>query len=159
RETQLASATVHGGTPGYMSPEQLAGDRIDGRSDLYSFGVVLFEMATGRRPFPQDTVEDLREAVAQPALRADGVNQRVPQRLADIIAMALERRLDARYQAASDIEQALLPVRDELEEQGRRELILKWLARLAVGIPLILLMLEVVGMLTTLGFNYTFGRT
>jgi serine/threonine protein kinase len=159
RGARLASVTAHGGTPSYMSPEQLAGDRIDGRSDLYSFGLVLFEMATGRRPFPQDTVEKLREAVEQPAPRADGVDPPVPQRLADIIAMALERRLEARYQAASDIEQALLLVREELEERSRRELILKWLARLAVGIPLLLLMLEVVGMLTTLGFNYTFGRT
>jgi serine/threonine protein kinase len=159
RGARLASVTAHGGTPTYMSPEQLAGDRIDGRSDLYSFGLVLFEMATGRRPFPQDTVEDLREAVAQPALRADGVDQQVPQRLADIIAMALERRLDARYQTASDIEQALLSVRDELEKQSRRELILKRLARVAVAIPLIVLTLEAVGMLTTVGFDYTFGRT
>ncbi len=155
----VPAAEAIAGTPGYMSREQLHGERIDGRSDVYSLGVVLFEMVTGRRPYPGSSVEELREAVKKPAPRADSIVPAVPQRLADVIAMALDARVEARYQSAAEMEQALTAVREMLRQRSRRELVLWWLARVAVGIPLAFAALVLIGMMTTLGFNAFFGRT
>jgi hypothetical protein len=151
--------TAVAGTPGYMSPEQLHGERIDGRSDLYSLGVVMFEMATGRRPYLEITIEELREAVKQPAPRADSVARGVPRWLADFIAKSLEPQKIARFQSAAEMKQALEAVQQHVKELGRRELIQRWLTRIAVGVPLLILALEAVGLTNAAGFNWTFGRT
>jgi predicted Ser/Thr protein kinase len=151
--------TVVAGTPGYMSPEQLRGERIDPRSDLYSLGVVLFEMATGRRPYIAQTIGELREAVKEPAPRADAVARGIPSWLADLIAKSLEQTLTARFQSAAEMKEALEAVRRHIRELNRRELILRWLARIAAGTPLILLGLVSAGLVATVGFNWTFGRT
>jgi len=152
------AVTVVGGTPGYMSPEQLRGEPIDPRSDLYSLGVVLFEMATGRRPHVEMAVEQLREAVKQPAPRADQVARGIPAWLAYLIAKSLEPQVTARFQSAGEMKEALEAVRRHIRVLNRRELILKWLARIATGAPLVLLALELTGLVTTVGFNWTFGR-
>jgi serine/threonine-protein kinase len=102
--------TPHGpqpGTPPYMSPEQLQGRAVDERSDIYSLGVVLFEMATGRRPHPETDAADLVIAIATGAPRADGVDPRVPTPLADIIATALAVDVESRYRSATEIGAAL----------------------------------------------------
>jgi hypothetical protein len=158
RPTAQTLAAV-GGTPGYMSPEQLRGERIDGRSDLYSLGVVLFEMATGRRPYVETALDELRRAVTHPAPRADSVARGVPRWLADLIAKSLESSVAARFQSASEMKEALEAVRQHIKELNRRELILRWLARIAVGTPLVLLVLALAGLVATVGFNWTFGRT
>jgi hypothetical protein len=150
--------TVVGGTPGYMSPEQLHGERVDGRSDLYSLGVVLFEMTTGRRPYLERTIEELREAVRHPAPRADFVAKGIPAWLADFIAKSLEPQRTARFQSAGEMKEALEAVRQHVKDLNRRELILKWLARIAVGTPLVLFVLVSAGLVATVGFNWTFGR-
>jgi predicted Ser/Thr protein kinase len=150
--------TAVAGTPGYMSPEQLRGERIDGRSDLYSLGVVMFEMATGRRPYLETAVDELREAVNRPAPRADAVARGVPRWLADFIAKSLEPQKIARFQSASEMKQALEAVREHVRVLDRRELILRWLARIAIGVPLVILGLGLVGWMHTAGFNFTFGR-
>jgi Protein kinase domain len=147
-----------GGTPGYMSPEQLRGERIDGRSDLYSLGVVLFEMATGRRPYVEAGLHELRKAVTHPAPRADSVARGVPRWLADLIAKSLEPSVAARFQSAVEMKEALEAVRQHIKELNRRELIFRWLARIAAGAPLVLLVLELAGFVATVGFNWTFGR-
>lgn len=152
------TVAVGGGTPAYMSPEQLRGERIDGQSDLYSLGVVLFEMATGRRLHSGETVGERLETANRPAPRADSIAAAVPQRLADVIAKALEPRIHARFQSAAEMEQALTPVRDLLVARTRRELTLRWLTRVAVGVPLMLLGLELVGFMTSIGLNLALGR-
>jgi len=153
-----ATQTVVAGTPGYMSPEQLRGERLDPRSDLYSLGVVLFEMATGRRPFIGVTIDELREAVKQPAPRADAVARDVPSWLADFIAKSLEPLVTARFQSAGEMKEALEAVRQHIRDLNRRELILRWLARIAAGTPLVLAGLIAAGLVTTVGFNTMFGR-
>ena len=150
--------TAVAGTPGYMSPEQLRGERIDGRSDLYSLGVVMFEMVTGRRPYLETSIDELREAVNRPAPRADSIAKGVPGWLADFLAKSLEPQKIARFQSAIEMKQALEAVREHIRVLDRRELILRWLARIAIGVPVVLSGLVLVGSMTTMGFNRLFGR-
>jgi eukaryotic-like serine/threonine-protein kinase len=95
-------ATV--GTPAYMSPEQARGDEIDGRSDLFSLGVVLYEMATGKLPFRGTSTTTVIVSVVrdtpEPAIQ---VNPELPIELGRIIDKALEKDLDTRYQSAADL--------------------------------------------------------
>jgi serine/threonine-protein kinase len=109
--------TAHGpqpGTPPYMSPEQLLGQGVDERSDIYSLGVVLFEMATGRRPHLETEAGELVAAVVHGAPRADAIDPRVPKPLADIIAMALAVDVESRYRSATEIAAALQSLKFEV---------------------------------------------
>jgi serine/threonine protein kinase len=96
------------GTLGYISPEQARGERVDGRSDLFSLGVVLYEMATGRRPFRGDTPEAfLRAVLEEEPVRARTVNSAVPRELEGVIRKALEKAAGARWQSAAEMAEAL----------------------------------------------------
>jgi eukaryotic-like serine/threonine-protein kinase len=92
------------GTVGYMSPEQVRGEKLDTRTDLFSLGVVLYEMVTGRRPFEGDTSGVTFEAILnrQPTPPTK-LNTKVTPGLENIITKALEKDREVRYQHASDI--------------------------------------------------------
>lgn len=92
------------GTPSYMSPEQLAGKKIDGRSDLFSLGVMLFQMVCGKLPFEGDSMAQLMFRIANeqhPDIR--DLRPDVPDCLSAIIDRALTKDADARYQSGNDM--------------------------------------------------------
>ena len=104
-----ASSSLHTtgadlGTTGYMSPEQIRGETVDGRSDLFSFGLVLYEMATGQRAFSGDTAPGLSENILrQTSTPTRVLNPEVPAKLEKIINRAVEKDREARYQSAAEM--------------------------------------------------------
>ena len=102
-EENLTSPGSAVGTVAYMSPEQVAGKPLDPRTDLFSFGAVLYEMATGRQAFSGGTAGVIFNSILEKnPLAASQVNRETPSGLDQIIARALEKDREVRYQHASD---------------------------------------------------------
>jgi serine/threonine-protein kinase len=91
------------GTPSYMSPEQLAGKKVDGRSDLYSLGVMLYQMLTGVLPFRGESMAELMYKIAnEEAADIRVIRPELPEKLANVVALALNKWPDTRYQSGED---------------------------------------------------------
>lgn len=109
----IAQTTAILGTASYFSPEQARGETVDGRSDLYSAGVVLYEMLTGRVPFIGDSaVAVAYQHVTEPPRRPSEVNPNVSPALDAVVLKALAKRVDDRYQTAAEF-------RDDLQAAFR----------------------------------------
>jgi eukaryotic-like serine/threonine-protein kinase len=103
-EESLTMAGVLPGTAHYMSPEQLRDEEIDGRSDLFSLGIVLYEMATATKPFSGKNVVAISNAILHVSPPAPAsLNPALPAALDPIIAKAMEKNRDQRYQHASEV--------------------------------------------------------
>jgi serine/threonine protein kinase len=100
------------GTPTFMSPEQLSGQPIDGRSDLYSLGVALFQLLTGELPYRNDSMAQLMRAIAQEEVPSVcELRPELPGALGDVVAVSLQKHASMRYsdghQMADDLRAVL----------------------------------------------------
>jgi Protein kinase domain len=108
------------GTIGYMAPEQLEGEPVDARTDLYALGLVMYEMAAGRNPFlgqsPSSTIANILKEEAPPIEQHNPV---APAELGRIVQKCLRKRIDERYVSARDLAVDLTALRRNLEPSGR----------------------------------------
>jgi eukaryotic-like serine/threonine-protein kinase len=128
----LTRTGVTVGTAAYMSPEQVRGEKLDQRTDLFSFGLVLYEMATWQRAFPGDTAAVLHHAILnQTPARVRELNPQIPANLGNIISRAIEKDRSVRYQTAADIRADLQKLKKEMDAHP-----LRWWA-IGAGVALV----------------------
>jgi eukaryotic-like serine/threonine-protein kinase len=115
-EDALTSLGMAMGTVAYMSPEQARGEELDGRTDLFSFGLVLYEMATGRAAFPGSTSAVMFTALlTQQPVSPLHLNPELPPKLDEIIAKTLEKDREVHYQTASDLRADLKRLKRDID--------------------------------------------
>ena len=121
RVDDLTKAGSTMGTVAYMSPEQARGQLTDARTDIFSLGAVLYQMATGSPPFPGDTSAIIFEAILnrEPAA-VNQVNPRLPSDLNRIIGRALEKDRNLRYQTANDMKADMLRLKRDIDSGSGR---------------------------------------
>ena len=116
------------GTPAYLSPEQARGEEVDARTDIFSFGLVLYEMATGRPTFRGQTSRELINSILhETPVKPSTLNPALPSNLERIILKALEKTRNARYQLVSELLHDLNEFQKDKQRRG------VWMTRVAVA--------------------------
>src|SRR5262249_13939661 len=129
----------------YMAPEQLRGERADERTDIHTFGAVLFEMSTGQRAFPQRSSAQLgKEILHNLPPRPRTISRTIPVQLEQIILKCLEKNADQRFQSASELGAEL----DELTKESKSD------AHPRVGIASAIMVLLAVAVLVALKLGW-----
>ncbi|MGI8785865.1 MAG: protein kinase domain-containing protein [Acidobacteriota bacterium] len=148
----LAPETMPGvvmGTGGYMSPEQASGEAVDARTDVFSFGIVLYEMLTGARPFAGDSHRSMLRAVLQDQPRTlHDVRSDVPPEVERIVARCLEKEPANRYSSAVEIHRDLGNLALSGSTASERSLVTRRHFRIAGAAALVVLTIAVLGVWT-----------
>ena len=134
------------GTPQYMSPEQARGEKLDGRSDLFSVGIVLYQMLTGLRPFRGDNLLAVATRIAnEPHAPIDKTRKDVPASLRRLVDRCLAKSAAQRFQSGRELADALVKVRTEIDETARESnrprivpLRVKWAAAMALVVAIVM---------------------
>ncbi|HEY7305597.1 MAG TPA: serine/threonine-protein kinase [Bryobacteraceae bacterium] len=146
-DLNLTRTGVAMGTAGYMSPEQVRGEKVDARSDLFSFGLVLYEMAVGQRAFAGATAPIVHAAILNDAPKpVRQLNPRIPAKLEEIIGKALEKDREQRCQTALELASDLKRVRKQIESNTVR---FRW------AIPAALILLLSISIALWLALRFT----
>ena len=121
--TSITAAGIVCGTPDYMSPEQVRGDELDARSDLYAVGVILFELLTGKLPFVANSPTQvllMQMSAPPPDPRKVAAERDIPEVLADVTLRALAKSAAERFQSAEEFADALVRARTDMEAAAIR---------------------------------------
>jgi len=152
QDTGLSRTGLAMGTTSYMSPEQIRRDKLDARTDLFSFGLVLFEMATGERAFPGNNAAEVHQALLHDkATRIRELNPAIPPMLQAVIERAVEKEPGKRYGSAAEMRADLELVLSPRSLRFRR--IRNWIAAAA------LILLVATGALTSWRYFHRFQLT
>jgi len=138
------------GTVAYMSPEQVEGKELDARTDLFSFGAVLYEMATGRQAFSGSTTGIIFNSILEknPAV-VSRVNPELPAKLEEIVGKALEKDREVRYQHAGDVRADLKRLRRDTSSgttAATVAMLVPWWRRKSAGLAVAMILLLAVGL-------------
>jgi serine/threonine protein kinase/tetratricopeptide (TPR) repeat protein len=129
------------GTPRYMSPEQAKGEKIDSRSDIYSFGTIMYEMLTGQPLFKaENTTEYLRMHIEEPPLNPSKINTNIPPQLEKIIIKCLEKDASNRYQYTDEILEDIKKYEEPKAATVKSWMLRHWYVALAPILFLVLLL-------------------
>ena len=120
------------GTPNYMSPEQIMGLPVDGRTDIFAAGVILYQFLTGERPFAGSTTTTMQKVLKEDPLPPSTLNVQLPAAIDAVVRKALAKRADDRYQTAREFAQALVKALGSLRTATDPDATMPGLAAVAV---------------------------